>query len=79
MGIEFTDSAAKHRIGQRCAAHVVRNALAVLRQGDDVLMHLGADQNGVLPEVAGVDLGRDLLVIHAMPMRDKFLPYLENR
>lgn len=43
----------------------------------DRLVYLGADQDGTLLEVMVIETDRGLLVIHAMPMRDKYRPYLD--
>jgi hypothetical protein len=43
-------------------------------QGDDRLVFLGDDVQGFPLEVVAVELGPDeLLVIHAMPLRNKYL------
>lgn len=85
--IKWARSASKHRISRKRSAHVVRNPMAILREPApeqtadalDRIVFLGADETGALLEVMGVELADDaLLVIHAMPMRAKYLPYLQG-
>jgi hypothetical protein len=41
--------------------------------GNDLVLYLGDDWRGVPLEVMGIELeGGDLLVIHAMPLREKY-------
>ena len=41
--------------------------------GNDLVLYLGDDWRGALLEVMGIELeSGDLLVIHAMPLRDKY-------
>lgn len=41
-------------------------------------MFLGADQDGAMLEVMAVETETGYLVIHAMPIRDKYLAYLKG-
>jgi hypothetical protein len=45
---------------------------------DDRLVFLGPDQNGVLLEVMGVETDQGLLIIHAMPMGNRYPNMLEG-
>ncbi len=59
--------------------HVVRHAVAVIEQADGMSILLGADPSGRFLEVGVVDMdGDDPRIIHAMPMRPKFLRYLRR-
>ena len=52
----------------------LRFRVATPAGADDRLVHLGDDGVGMPLEVVAVELGPDkLLVIHAMPLRDKYL------
>lgn len=85
MEIRWARSATRHRISRQRSGHVVRTATTILRQPApadadakaDRLVYLGADQDGTLLEVMVIETDRGLLVIHAMPMRDKYRPYLD--
>jgi hypothetical protein len=86
MEIRWARSATKHRITRQRSGHVVRTATTVLRQPapadspaqDDRLVYLGPDQDGALLEVMAVETDRGLLVIHAIPIREKYRRYLEG-
>lgn len=88
VDIRWARSATKHRISRKRSGHVVRTATTIIKQppptnapagADDRLVFLGPDQDGTLLEVMAIETDRGLLVIHAMPMRDKYIPYLEEQ
>ena len=77
---DIRDSARKHGVGDGDILHVLAHAVLRLMAMDEspgVTLHLGADSAGRLTEVITVratdDVGR---VIHAMPMRRKYVSYL---
>ena len=45
---------------------------------DDRVVYLGPDQDGTTLEVMAVETANGLLVIHATPIRPKYLDYLEG-
>lgn len=47
-------------------------------QQDDRLVFLGPDENGAMLEVMAVDIETGLLVVHAMPIRRKYLDYIQG-
>ena len=46
---------------------------------DDRIVFLGQDQNGVMLEVAAVEIEHGLLIIHAMKMRPQYRPFLKRK
>jgi hypothetical protein len=86
MEIKHARSATKHGIRRARSAYVIHNAftLATLPNSETSshqskrTLHLGHDSQGVLIEVMTVENDRaELLVIHAMPMRRRYLPLID--
>jgi len=51
----------------------VRNATRSIVMDDDLIMMIGPDSGGSLLEVGVLDMeGDDPVIIHAMPLRQKF-------
>jgi len=46
--------------------------------GEDRLVFLGPDPNGVMLEVMAIEIDQGLLIIHAMKMRQKYRPFLRG-
>ena len=75
--IRWTRSATKHRISRSRRKHFIehngsRIRLRASEGGDDRLVYLGDDAAGTALEVVAVELSDDeVLVIHAMPLRQK--------
>jgi hypothetical protein len=66
------DSARKHGVEDEDMLHAYRNPIRMFDLGDLVML-IGADQNGRLLEV-GVAEGEGVeFIVHAMPARPKFL------
>ncbi len=84
MEIRWAKSAAKHRISRERSGHVVKTTNTIIREpapedsplGDDRIVFLGPDQNGVMLEVMAIEIDQGLLIIHAMKMRRKYRPFL---
>jgi hypothetical protein len=84
--IKWARSATKHRISRTRSEHAIRNAVAIIDQPapgdrarlDDRVVYLGPDEEGTMLEVMAVETETGLLVIHAMPIRRKYLDYLEG-
>lgn len=78
--IRLLRSARKHGISDGDILHVLVHAvlrLMAMEEGPGVTLHLGADAAGRLMEVITVrDTGEVTCVIHAMPMRRRYVPYL---
>lgn len=78
MAIRFSPSASRHRVSHERSRHVVENCACPLYSDDpdeeDLVVFLGPDNRGVPLEVIAVELADgDLLVIHAMKLRRKYL------
>lgn len=59
------------------AVTIVEPAPADSPHKDERIVYLGPDQNGVMLEVMAVQTREALVTIHAMPIRDRYRPYLE--
>jgi hypothetical protein len=78
--VKWTRSATRHRISRERSGYVVLATTSVLlcepRPGaDDRLVYLGPDQDGVVLEVMAVAIETGLLIIHAMPIRNRYKTY----
>lgn len=75
--MEITGSARKHGIAEDDMRHAVRNPIRLIG-GDGRVLVIGADRSGRLLEVVVLDDDPDEepVIIHVMPVRPKFLPYL---
>lgn len=76
------DSARKHGISDGDICHAIGQAMVVLTVDEGYegrVMHLGPDSAGRLLEVVTVarSVGAQV-IIHAMPMRRKFLMYFDR-
>jgi hypothetical protein len=77
--VEIYHSARKHGVVDDDIVHAVDHALAVGEQDDGKVLYLGPDRAGNLLEVVSIarDDGSEI-VIHAMPMRSKYEPFLRG-
>lgn len=55
--------------------HALNHPLRVVDQDDDSMV-LGPSRTGALLEVGVLNLYTDPAVVHAMPLRPKYYPYL---
>ncbi len=83
VGIEFAQSARRHRVGRERARHVISHPIVTAtisdHQGrDDRLLFLGDDATGRALEVLAVPLTDGLLVIHVMDLRPTWRPLYEE-
>jgi hypothetical protein len=86
MEIRWARSATRHRISRSQSSYVVETTSVVFREPapassplrDDRFVFLGPDQQGALLEVMAVESDRGLLIIHAMPIRDRYLDALKG-
>ncbi len=82
MEIRHARSATKHRISRARSLHVVQTAAIRFQDPTDGhhdrTVYLGPDQTGVILEVLTVEIDNQILIIHAMPIRNKFRRYLQG-
>ena len=88
MKLEWARAATRHRISRERSRYVIEHCGLRFDQEppagspEDVsprLVFLGDDVDGVALEVMAVELEDDsLLVIHAMPLRDRYRPQYEE-
>ncbi len=69
--IRFARSASRHRIARERSTYVIAHC-GLPQEDEGVILYLGDDWNGVPLEVAAVERGGDLVVVHAMRLRPKF-------
>ena len=69
-------SARKHGLTDRSILHAISIAFRVVRIETDLVLIIGPDENGQLLEVIVVDPDDDARIIHAMPLRRRFMHYL---
>lgn len=77
MAIRFSRSATRHSIEHSRARYVVEHCACPLYSSDpddaDLVVFLGPDPDDIPLEVIGLELAsEDLLVIHAMKLRQKY-------
>ena len=77
MVIIFRDSASKHGITDERSRYVVEHCVRPLypaSEGDDLVLFLGPDSNGVPLEVVAVEQADGgFIVIHAMQLRPQYV------
>jgi hypothetical protein len=84
LALSFAVSASRHGISHARAAYVVEHCPLPLylddsTEFDDVIFFIGFDQRGIPLEVAAIERSEvDFVVIHAMPLRARFLPEFER-
>jgi hypothetical protein len=79
--VEIHDSARKHGVADRDIVHAIDHALAIEDAGEDPdrWLLIGPDTAGNLLEVVVLITAEGTqIVIHAMPMRDKYARLLEQ-
>lgn len=69
-------SARKHGLSDRSILHAIAIAFRVVRIEAHMVLIIGPDENGQLLEVIVADPDDDARIIHAMPMRRRFMHYL---
>lgn len=88
MGLQWARSATKHRISSERSRYVIEHCGLCFEQSplagapagaDPRLVYLGDDAEGVALEVMAIELeDGSLLVIHAMPLRDRYREHYEE-
>lgn len=73
-------SARKHGVADEDIEHGISHALTAGEQADGKVLYLGADRAGNLLEIVSVlrEDGSEV-VIHAMPMRRQYEPFLRRQ
>ncbi len=67
----------KHGVIDADIRHAVRTAMRRVVLNEDLTMLIGPASDGALLEIGVLDIdGDDLVVIHAMPLRQKFYRFL---
>jgi hypothetical protein len=79
--VEILPSARKHGISDDDIRHAITNAVTAITSPPqpEFTMLIGPDTAGRLLEVGVLDAEDNDYVIHAMPVRRKYLRLLENR
>lgn len=73
--MRIAGSARRHGVEDEDIWHAVRNTMR--RLDNDVTILIGPAQDGALLEVGVLSIdGDDPAIVHAMPMRPKYDPYL---
>jgi hypothetical protein len=72
---EILPSARKHGISDADMMHALRNPVGSFDL-DEITMTIGASTSGHLLEIGYIPLTTQVLIIHAMSARGKFLRYL---
>jgi hypothetical protein len=88
VDLRWARSATKHRISHERSRYVIEHCglrfeqqapADALARADPRLVYLGEDADGVALEVMGIELeDGSLLVIHAMPLRDRYREQYEE-
>ena len=72
------EPARKHGVIDADILHAVRTAMRKVVIDEDLAMLIGPASDGALLEIGVLDVdGDDPVVIHAMPLRQKFYRFLE--
>lgn len=66
-------SASKHGVGDEDIMHAYRNPLRVWQLDEGLIMVIGPDRSGGLLEIGHVRSHEDVVIVHAMAARTKFL------
>ena len=70
------EPARKHGVTDEDIWHATRHAMRQLSQ-DEITIQIGPARDGALLEVGILDIdGDDPVIVHAMPLRSKYHPYL---
>lgn len=87
MEIKHTRSSTRHRISRKRSRYVVETTSVIFRENapkdsplkDPRLVFLGPDQDGELLEVMAIETDPSgLLIIHAQPIRNRYLDLLKG-
>jgi hypothetical protein len=73
--MRIAESARRHGVSDEDIRHALGNAMRILDE-DDLTMVLGPARTGDPLEVGVLNIEDDPIVVHAMPLRPKYFPYL---
>jgi hypothetical protein len=74
--IEIAASAFRHGVAEGDIRSVLNLPFRIVRIEGDRILFIGGDGAGQLLEVIVVDAEEEAIVIHAMPLRSKFMRFL---
>jgi hypothetical protein len=75
--VRIGEPARKHGVPDADIEHGVRNAIRRVALEENLTMLIGPATDGAMLEIGVLDLdGDDPVVIHAMPLREKFYRFL---
>ena len=66
-------SATKHGVGEEDILHAYRNPIRVWDLGEGFTMMVGANRAAIILEIGDVQGVEAVVVVHALPAREKFL------
>jgi hypothetical protein len=69
----IAQSALKHGLDEDQILHAYRNPIRVWDLGDGFTMMIGANAAAIILEVGYIDGETAVVIVHAMPAREKFL------
>lgn len=69
----IAQDARKHGVNDETILHVYDNPIRIFGHDDGFTMLIGGDRSGALYELGYVEDATQIVIIHAMPARDKFL------
>jgi hypothetical protein len=67
------ESAARHGVAEADARHAWAFAIDAWELGEGLVMYVGPGRSGEILEVGVVEWHGDIAIVHAMPVRKKFL------
>jgi hypothetical protein len=73
--MRIAGDARKHGVLDDDMLHAVRY-VARFVEVDDITMMIGPGRDGALLEIGVLDLDGDPVIVHAMPLRPKYFPYI---
>jgi hypothetical protein len=75
--VRIAEPARRHGVSDNDILHAVRSAIRKVVMDEDLTMLIGPATDGALLEIGVLDLdGDDAVVLHAMPLRQKFYRFL---
>jgi len=78
--VRIGEPARKHGVSDADIWHAVRTATQKIDMDDDLTMLIGPARDGTPLEIGVLDLSdEDPVIIHAMRLRPKFYPFINQR
>lgn len=69
----IASSATKHGVCEQDILHAYRNPIRVWDLGEGLTMMIGANAAAIILEIGYINGVEAIVIVHAMPARDKFL------